>query len=345
MFRQMQEMGVNVKWEDNSETNTAESAKGNGVLPLPSEPGIVRQRCRSAASSTEPAPVPKALNSPPWAETCTEEDSYMTAAQILKEECDDEANTQAKIKYAESLGEGVDEDGKRRGWYHCETRNAPVYYYAKNMAHAVKLHDDKKQMTDTKTSPEALAALAREACMISTSETLRIDNSCPCYNDSENNTVYGTFIDRASDQGMAQAEFTGSAGTKQIVELPFLTYKEYKDASATYCKPTKKRKGLSKKRRLFKKGKAISKKEGKVAKKPAAHQTGPTDFGSPAKTARPTKRLCDDEDVKGEAYFKYTKPFRPQQYFLLKRPQGMDVLQAKEAWTAMSVQEKKTIRR
>ena len=46
----------------------------------------------------------------------TQEDLYMTRAQILKEECDDEANTQAKIKYAESLGEGVDEDGKRRGW-------------------------------------------------------------------------------------------------------------------------------------------------------------------------------------------------------------------------------------
>ena len=144
---------------------------------------------------------------------------------------------------------------------------------------------------------------------------------------------------------MAQAEFTDTAGTKQIVELPFLTYKEYKDASATYCKPTKKRKGLSKnRRRLFSKGKAISKKTGKVtgkvAKKPAAHQTGPTDFGSPAKTARPTKRLCDDEDVKGEAYFKHTKPFRPHQYFLLKRPQGMDVLQARKAWIAMSPKEK-----
>ena len=145
---------------------------------------------------------------------------------------------------------------------------------------------------------------------------------------------------------MAQAEFTDTAGTKQIVELPFLTYKEYKDDSAIYCKPTKKRKGLSKnRRRLFKKGKAISKKEGKVAKKPAAHQTGPTDFGSPAKTARPTKRLRDDQDVteagtRSWYQMKGTKPLRPLQYFLLKRPQGMDVLQAKEAWTAMSVQDK-----
>ena len=53
--------------KDNSETDTAESAKGNGVLPLPSEPGIVQkaldvgQRCRSAASSTETGPVPKVL--------------------------------------------------------------------------------------------------------------------------------------------------------------------------------------------------------------------------------------------------------------------------------------------
>ena len=153
----MQEMGVKVKWEDNSETNTAESAKGNGVLPLPSEPGIVRQRCRSAASSTEPAPVPKALNSPPRAETGTEEDLYMTPAQILKEECDDEANLQAKIKYAESLGEGVNEDGKRQGWYRDESRqNAPVYYYARNMVHAVKLRDDKKLATKQSTGNMAI---------------------------------------------------------------------------------------------------------------------------------------------------------------------------------------------
>ena len=170
--------------------------------------------------------------------------------------------------------------------------NAPVYYYAKNMAHAAKLRDDKKQMTkqSTKTSPEALAAHAREACMISTSETLRIDNSCPCYTDSENNPVYGTFIDRPSDQGMAQAEFTGSAGTKQIVELPFLTYKEYKDQHAVYCKPKKKRKirrqskaenPQKRRRRLLKRAKAISNKAEKVTqkapqKKPAAHQKGPT---------------------------------------------------------------------
>ena len=226
-------MGVTVKWEDNSETNTAESAKGNVVLPLPSEPGIVPkaldvgQRCRSAASSTDSAPVPKALNNPPWAETGTEEDSYMTAAQILKEECDDEANAQAKIKYAESLGEGVNEDGKRRGWYRDETRqNVPVYYYAsRNMAHAVELRDDKKHMTkqSAKTSPEDLAAHAREACMISTLQTLQIENNCPCYTDSENNIVVGTFIDTPSDNGMAQAEFTDTAGTKQIgVALPHL---------------------------------------------------------------------------------------------------------------------------
>ena len=201
---------------------------------------------------------------------------------------------------------------------------------------------------EANTSPEDLAAHAREVC-ISTLETLRIENNCPCYTDSENNIVVGTFIDTPSDDGMAQAEFTDTAGTKQIVELPFLTYKEYKDESATYCKPKSKRKGLSKnRRRLFSKGKVISKKTGKVtgkvAKKPAAHQTGPTDFGSPAKTARPTKRLRVDQDVTeagtrahGEAG---TKPFRPHQYFLLKRPVGMDVLQAKKAWTAMSVKEK-----
>ena len=87
----------------------------------------------------------------------TQEDSYMTTAQILKEECGDEANAQAKIKFAESLGEGVDEDGKRKGWYRDETRqNAPVYYYAKNMVHAVKLRDDKKLATKQSTGNMAI---------------------------------------------------------------------------------------------------------------------------------------------------------------------------------------------
>ena len=323
MFQQMQEMGVTLKWEDDSETNTAESAKGNGVLPLLSEPGIVRQRCRSAASSTEPA-----LNSPPWAETCTEKDSYMTPAQILKEECDDEANTQAKIKYAESLGEGVDEDGKRRGWYHCETINAPVYYYAKNMAHAVKLRDDEKQMTkqSTKTSPEALAAHAREACMISTSETLRIDDSCPCYTDTENNPVYGTFIDRPSDQGMAQAEFTGSAGTKLIVELPFLTYKEYKDQHAVYCKPKRGRRSKKLKQRRSKKLKPVKNRKVKVLKKAKAISN---------KAGKVTQK-APQKGKKGD-----TKPYRPDQYYLLKRPADISVDQARADWRAMSPNDKK----
>ena len=87
----------------------------------------------------------------------TQEDLYMTAAQILKEECGDEANAQAKIKYAESLGEGVNEDGKRRGWYRDETRqNAPVYYYARNMVHAVKLRDDKNLATKQSTGNMAI---------------------------------------------------------------------------------------------------------------------------------------------------------------------------------------------
>ena len=268
MCQSLKEMGVMV----DRVSDTSESAKGSGVLSLPSEPGT----------------VPKALNDP---ETGTGGQPYTKSA------CTEQTNT--------------------------KDSEAP----------------------EASTSPEDLAAHAREVC-ISTLETLRIENNCPCYTDSENNIVVGTFIDTPSDDGMAQAEFTDTAGTKQIVELPFLTYKEYKDDSAIYCKPTKKRKGLSKKRRLFKKGKAISKKEGKVAKKPAAHQTGPTDFGSPAKTARPTKRLRDDQDVTeaGTRHWhqmKGTKPLRPLQYFLLKRPQGMDVLQAKEAWTAMSVQDKK----
>ena len=247
----------------------------------------------------------------------TQEDLYMTAAQVLKEECGDEANARAKIKYAESLGEGVNEDGKRRGWYRDETQqNAPVYYYARNMAHAVKLRDDKKHMTkqSAKTSPEDLAAHAREACMISTLQTLRIENNCPCYTDSKNNLVVGTFIDRPSGQGMAQAEFTGSAGPKQIVELPFLTYKEYKDKHAAYCKPKRKRR-----RRLLslKRGK---KNAGQVTKKPAAQE-------EPA---------APQEGQEGPS----TKPLRPLQYYLLKRPAGMSHLKAKKKWKAMSPEDK-----
>ena len=189
---------------------------------------------------------------------------------------------------------------------------------------------------EASTSPEDLAAHAREVC-ISTLETLRIENNCPCYTDSENNIVVGTFIDTPSDDGMAQAEFTDTAGTKQIVELPFLTYKEYKDDSAIYCKPTKKRKGLSKnRRRLFKKGKAISKKAGKVTKKPAAHQKGPTgpnieEAGTTAHEKGPTGLNLEEAG---------TKPFRPQQYYLLNRPAGMPILPARKDWKAMSPEEK-----
>ena len=87
----------------------------------------------------------------------TQEDSYMTEAQILKEECGDRANTKAKIQYAETFGEGVNEDGKRKGWYRDDTRQgAPVYYYARNMVHAVKLRDDKKLETKQSTGNMAI---------------------------------------------------------------------------------------------------------------------------------------------------------------------------------------------
>ena len=152
--------------------------------------------------------------------------------------------------------------------------------------------------------------------MISTSETLRIDNSCPCYTDSENNPVYGTFIDRPSDQGMAQAEFTGSAGTKLIVELPFLTYKEYKDQHAVYCKPKRRR---PRRRRLCLK--RSKKKAGKVTKKPAAPQEEPA---------------APQEGQEGPS----TKPLRPLQYYLLKRPAGMSHLKAKKKWKAMPPEDK-----
>ena len=161
-------------------------------------------------------------------------------------------------------------------------------------------------------------------------ETLRIEDNCPCYTDSKKNKVFGTFIDRPSEDGMTQAEFTDSAGFKQIVELPFLTYREYKGDSAVYCKPPKKRrrrsegKAISKKgqrsRRRLKRGKAISKKAGKVTKKPAAHQKGPTGLNL---------------EEAG------TKPFRPDQYYLLKRPADMPVDTARNNWRAMSPNEKK----
>ena len=159
-----------------------------------------------------------------------------------------------------------------------------------------------------KTSPEDLAAHAREACMISTLQTLRIEKNCPCYTDSKNKLVVGKFFDRPSDQGMAQAEFTGSAGPKQIVELPFLSYKEYKDKHAVYRKPKRKRP-----RRLhsLKRGKEKAR---KVTKKPAAPQEG----------------------QEGHS----TKTLRPLQYYLLKRPAGMSHLTAKKKWKAMSPEDR-----
>ena len=248
MCQDLEEMGVTV----DRVSDKSESAKGSGVLSLPSEPGTVPKDLGVSqqtlteplvcASSTEPGPVPNS--------------------------------------------------------------EAP----------------------EANTSPEDLAVQAREVCMISTSPTLRIENDYPCYTDSKNNIVGGSFIDGPSDDGMAQAEFTGSDGTKQIVELPFLSYKEYKDKSAVYCKPKKKRKRRSKKQRgLLKRAKAISNKAGKVTqkapqKKPAAHQKGPTGLNL---------------EEAG------TKPFRPQQYYLLKRPADMPVETARNNWRAMSPNEKK----
>ena len=87
----------------------------------------------------------------------TQEDLYLTRAQMLKEEAGDEVCVQGKIDYAEALGEGVEEPGKRKGWYRDESRqNAPVYYYARNMVHAVKLRDDKKHMTKQSTGNMAI---------------------------------------------------------------------------------------------------------------------------------------------------------------------------------------------
>ena len=251
MCQDLKEMGVMV----DRVSDTSESAKGSGVLSLPSEPGT----------------VPKALNDP---ETGTGGQPYTKSA------CTEQTNT--------------------------KDSEAP----------------------EASTSPEDLAAHAREVC-ISTLETLRIENNYPCYTDSKNNIVVGTFIDRPSDDGMAQAEFTDSAGTKQIVELPFLTYKEYKDKSAAYCKPKKKKKRRSKnRRRLLKRGKAISKTAGKVTKKPAAHQKGPT---CPNPEEGPTGLNLEEAG---------TKPFRPLQYYLLKRPAGMPLWTAKYEWQTMSPEEK-----
>ena len=56
-----------------------------------------------------------------------------------------------------------------------------------------------------------------------------------------------------------------------------------------------------------------------MTKKPAAHQKGPTGLNL---------------EEAG------TKPFRPQQYYLLKRPAGMPILTAKKDWKAMSPEEK-----
>ena len=65
-----------------------------------------------------------------------------------------------------------------------------------------------------------------------------------------------------------------------------------------------------------------------MTKKPAAHQEGPTGLNL---EEGPTGL-----NLAGAG----TKPFRPQQYYLLKRPVGMPIFTAKKAWTAMSPEEK-----
>ena len=82
---------------------------------------------------------------------------------------------------------------------------------------------------------------------------------------------------------------------------------------------------VKKQRGLLKRAKAISNKAGKVTqkapqKKPAAHQKGPTGLNL---------------EEAG------TKPFRPDQYYLLKRPADMPVETARNNWRAMSPNEKK----
>ena len=74
--------------------------------------------------------------------TFTHEYSWLTRDQIKKQECFNETNTQALIKYAQAMGEGVNSPGKRKGWYLDESRgNAPVYYYAKSMVHTMEMRE------------------------------------------------------------------------------------------------------------------------------------------------------------------------------------------------------------
>ena len=116
MFQSLQEMGVTVKSEDHSQTNTSESAKGNGVLSLPSEPGTVPkalgvgQHCGSAASSTEPGPVPKALNSP---ETGTggqpDTKSACTPPTNTKDSETQEENTSREVNTSQEVNTAYEE--------------------------------------------------------------------------------------------------------------------------------------------------------------------------------------------------------------------------------------------
>ena len=112
-------------------------------------------------------------------EQFTQEIVYCTEAQILKEERGNEANCRAKIEFARSMGEGINEPGEQKGWYRDPSRdNAPVYYYARNVVHAIKLRKDQGRRSNQSTGNMAIKG-SGALSLPSAPGTVPRDGACP----------------------------------------------------------------------------------------------------------------------------------------------------------------------
>ena len=111
-------------------------------------------------------------------EQFTQEIVYITEPQILQEESGNEANCRAKIEFARSMGEGINEPGEQKGWYRDPSRdNAPVYYYARNVVHAIKLRKDQGRRSNQSTGNMAIKGSALS--LPSAPGTVPRDGACP----------------------------------------------------------------------------------------------------------------------------------------------------------------------
>ena len=92
-----------------------------------------------------------------WNRRNSQEDEYMTFEQILFEE-KSKPNALAKRDSAMQLGEGINEPGKRKGWYKDPSRNnAPVFLYYRNQKHKHTIQEGQGRKTNWDTENFKLA--------------------------------------------------------------------------------------------------------------------------------------------------------------------------------------------